>query len=277
MWDTNRERLILATTTSTYDSGLLDTLVPTFESNYHVYVDIISVGTGQAIATAEAGDADIILVHSKSAELAFIDGGYGYHRIGVMYNDFVIVGPTNDPADIQGLTNATEAFIRIANTGSEGACVFLSRGDNSGTNKKEISIWSTAGFDPSGDWYLEIGQGMGTTIQMANEQQAYTLADRGTWLSWTSDITLEILVEGDIMLLNPYAVIPVNPTKHAHVKNQLAIKLVQYLISTETQQVISAFKKEGEILFKPIARNVFLTVNLGFPNQAQELDWYDTQ
>ena len=277
VWDTNRERLILATTTSTYDSGLLDTLVPTFESKHHVYVDIISVGTGQAIATAEAGDADIILVHSKSAELAFVDGGYGYHRVGVMYNDFIIVGPSGDPANIQGLTNATEAFIRIANTGSEGECVFISRGDNSGTHKKEISVWAAAGIYPSGEWYLEIGQGMGTTLQMANEQQAYTLADRGTWLSWKADVTLEILTEGDTILLNPYAVIPVDPTKHSHVKNQLAINFVQYLISTETQQMIENFKKEGEILFKPIARDVSLSLSLGFPNQAQELNWYDSQ
>jgi len=277
IWDTNRERLILATTTSTYDSGLLDELVPTFESKYHVYVDPISVGTGQAIATAETGDADIILVYSKSAELTFVDGGYGYQRIAVKYNDFVIVGPSGDPANIQGLNKATQAFIRIANTGNEEECVFLSRGDNSGTNKKELSVWAATGIEPSGDWYLEIGEGMGTTLQMANDKHAYTSADRGTWLSWKADVTLEILTEGDAILLNPYAVIPVDPTKHSHVKNQLAINFVQYLISTETQQTIGEYKKEGEILFKPIARDVTLSVSLGFPNQAQELNWYDVQ
>ena len=277
VWDTNRERLILATTTSTYDSGLLDELVPKFESQYHVYVDIISVGTGQAIATAEAGDADVVLVHSKSAELAFVNVGHGYHRIGVMYNDFVIVGPTTDPANIRGLSNVTEAFIRISNCGNQGECVFLSRGDNSGTHNKEVSVWTAAGIEPSADWYLEAGQGMGTTIQMANEEQAYTLADRGTWLSYKTDVTLEVLTEGDLILLNPYGVIPVNPEKHSNVKNQLAIKFVQYLISTETQQMIGDFKKEGEVLFKPIARDVSQCINLGFPNQAQELSWYDSQ
>jgi tungstate transport system substrate-binding protein len=275
VWDTNRERLILVTTTSTYDSGLLDELVPDFESLHHVFVDIISVGTGQAIATAEAGDADVILVHSKSAELAFLEEGYGYHRIGVMYNDYVIVGPTNDPANIEGLNNVTEAFIRIENAGSQGACEFLSRGDNSGTHKKEVRVWTTAGIDPSGGWYLELGQGMGATLQMANEEQAYTQADRGTWLSWKSDVTLEILVEGDILLLNPYAVIPVDPAKHPHVNNQLAQKFVHYLVSTETQQIIGNFRKEGEVLFKPIARDISLSVDLGFPNQAHELSWYD--
>jgi tungstate transport system substrate-binding protein len=277
VWDTNRERLILATTTSTYDSGLLDELVPEFESQYHVYVDIISVGTGQAIETARTGDADIILVHSRSRELEFVNGGYGYHRIGIMYNDFVIVGPSSDPANIRGLNNVTEAFIRIKDAGNKEECIFLSRGDNSGTHTKEVSIWAAAGIEPSVNWYLEIGQGMGTTIQMANEEQTYTLADRGTWLSWKSDVTLEILTEGDLILLNPYGVIPVNPEKHSHVKNELAIKFVKYLISTETQQMIGDFKKEGEVLFKPIARDVTQCVNLGFPNQAQELNWYDTK
>ena len=275
VWDNNRERLILATTTSTYDSGLLDELVPKFEDQYHVYVDIISVGTGQAIATAKAGDADIILVHSRSRELEFVDGGYGHHRIGIMYNDFVIVGPSNDPANIRGLNNVTEAFIRIEDVGNKDECVFLSRGDNSGTHTKEVSIWATAGIEPSLNWYLETGQGMGTTIQMTNEEQAYTLVDRGTWLSWKSDVTLEILTEGDLILLNPYGVIPVNPEKHSHVKNELAINFVKYLISTETQQMIGNFKKEGEVLFKPIARDVAQCVNLGFANQTQELSWYD--
>ncbi len=277
IWDTNRERLILATTTSTYDSGLLNEIVPKFEGQYHVYVDIISVGTGQAIATTETGDADIILVHSKSRELAFVDGGYGHHRIGVMYNDFVIIGPSSDPANIKGLNNVTEAFLRIENAGKKGECVFISRGDKSGTHTKEISVWNAAGIDPSIDWYLEIGQGMGPTIQMANEEQAYALADRGTWLSWKSDVTLDILTEGDLILLNPYAIIPVNPVKHSHVKNQLAIKFVQYLISTETQQMIGNFKKEDEVLFIPITRNVTQCISLGFPNQAHELNWYDSQ
>ena len=277
VWDTNRERLILATTTSTYDSGLLDELVPKFANQYHIYVDIISVGTGQAIVTAQAGDADVILVHSKFAELEFVEGGYGYHRVGIMYNDFIIVGPSSDPANISGLNNVTEAYIRIKNTGSQGGCVFLSRGDNSGTHKKEKSIWTTTGIEPSGDWYQEIGQGMGTILQMANQKQAYTMTDRGTWLSWKSKMTLKILTENDIILLNPYGVIPVDPAKHPRVHYQLAITFVQFLISAETQQMIGNFKKESEILFKPIARNVTLSVNLGFPNQEQELSWYDSQ
>jgi tungstate transport system substrate-binding protein len=277
IWDYNRVRIVLATTTSTYDSGLLDLLIPKFESLNHVYVDIISIGTGQAIATAEAGDADVILVHAKSRELTFVASGYGYHRIGVMYNDYIIVGPSSDPANIKGLNNATEAFIRIMNAGREKKCFFLSRGDGSGTHTKELNIWISTGTELSGIWYQETGQGMGTTLTMSNELQAYTLTDRGTWISWKDDVNLEILTEGDIMLANPYAVIPVDPAKHPHVKNQLAIKFVQFLISIDTQKIIENFEKEGEVLFKPIARNIQLSINLDFTNQEQELNWYDSQ
>ena len=277
LWESKRERLILATTTSTYDSGLLDALVPRFEAKYHAKVDVIAVGTGQAIATAEAGDADVVLVHSKSAELTFVAGGYGYHRVGVMYNDYVILGPSSDPAGIRGMANVAKAFLAIRDAGVQGACLFCSRGDNSGTHSEEKSIWSEAGVTPSGNWYLETGQGMGATLTVADQKQAYTIADRGTWVSYESKVNLAVLVEGDLKLLNPYAVIPVNPEKHPNTHSKMAVNFVQFLLSVEGQQAIGDFKREEEILFKPIARDIDLAKTLGFPDQQQELSWYDFQ
>jgi len=273
--------IVLATTTSTYDSGLLNYLMPKFESKYHAEVHIISVGTGQAIETAKRGDADLVLVHSKKLELEFINSTYGIHRVGVMYNDFMIIGPMSDPAGIKDLTNATEAFKRISDKGAEGNTIFVSRADKSGTNTLELSIWSTLGMAPSNKtqaWYLEAGASMGTVLRMSNEKGAYTLTDRATWTSFKNQLTnMAVLVQGDKILLNPYAIILVNPEKYPRRNYKGALVLAQFMISEEGQNLIAGFTKEGETLFKPIARNLESAQKLGFPNQANELAWYDAQ
>jgi len=273
--------VVLATTTSTYDSGLLDYLMPTFESRYGINVHIISVGTGQAIETAKRGDADFVLVHSKKLELEFVNSTYGIHRVGVMYNDFILIGPTTDPAEINGSTNATEAFKRIASEGAEGDAMFVSRADKSGTNMLELSIWSKLGMAPSNttqSWYLEAGAGMGAVLRMANEKGAYTLTDRATWLSFKTQLTnLAVLVQADKILLNPYALILVNPEKYPQRNYRGALPLAKFLISQEGQNLIANFAKEGETLFTPIARNFEKARSLGFPDQEQEVTWYDAQ
>lgn len=273
--------LVLATTTSTYDSGLLDYLIPKFESKYNIDVHILSLGTGQSIDTAKRGDADLTLVHSKTLELNFTASGYGIHRVGVMYNDFIIIGPTTDPAGISGLTNATEAFKRIANTGAAGNTHFVSRADKSGTNTLELSIWSQLEMIPSNrtqTWYVEAGASMGTVLRMTNEKKAYTLTDRATWGTYESQLTnLMLLVESDKTLLNPYSIILVNPDKWSQRNYKGALAFASYLISEEGQTVIASFTKYGKALFIPIARNVTLANSLGFPNQQQELAWYDSQ
>jgi len=273
--------IVLATTTSTYDSGLLDYLMPKFESKYNVEVHVLSLGTGQAIDTAKRGDADLTLVHSKTLELNFIDSGYGIHRVGVMYNDFVIIGPTDDPAGINGLTNATEAFKRIANTGEAGNTQFVSRADKSGTNTLELKIWNQLKMTPSNKtqtWYIEAGASMGTVLRMTNEKKAYTLTDRATWVTYESQLTnMIVLVQSDKTLLNPYAIILVNPDKWPQRNYKGALTFAKYMISEEGQNVIASFTKEGKTLFIPIARNVTLANSLGFPNQQQELAWYDSQ
>jgi tungstate transport system substrate-binding protein len=259
-------RLVLATTTSTENSGLLEAILPDFETRYSAEVEVIAVGTGQAIQLGEHGDADVILVHARSREDAFVEAGYGVNRQDVMYNDFVIVGPTADPAGIEGMTDVTAALSKIAETGS----TFISRGDDSGTHTKEQALWQASGLSlveatsiksadktyvrPEGDWYLSIGQGMGATLTMANEQQAYTLSDRATYLARTLEgIDLEILVEGDSRLFNPYGVIQVNPALHSHVNAAGAEAFIAWLTSVETQQLISQFgvDKFGMPLFTP--------------------------
>jgi len=273
--------VVLATTTSTYDSGLLDYLMPQFQNKYNIEVQIISVGTGQAIAIVRNGSADLVLVHSKKYELDFINSTYGIHRVGVMYNDFLIIGPTNDPAGINSLTDATEAFRRIAEAGDAGNATFISRADKSGTNTFELGIWSKLGMTPSNKtqgWYLEAGAGMGTVLRMANEMKAYTLTDRATWISFRSQLTnLVILVQNDKVLLNPYAVILVNPDKWPKRNYREALTLAKFMISEEGQDLIANFKKEGETLFTPIARNITKASSLGFPTQEQEVAWYDAQ
>jgi len=273
--------LVLSTTTSTVDSGLLDYLPPKFESKYNIDVHYLSLGTGQAIDTAKRGDADLVLVHSKTLELNFTASGYGIHRVGVMYNDFIIIGPTNDPAGINGLTNATEAFRRIANQGAAGNAAFISRADKSGTNTLELNIWSNLKMRPSNktqSWYVEAGASMGTVLRMTNEKKGYTLTDRATWLSFKSQLTnMVVLVQSDKILLNPYAIILVNPDKWPQRNYRDALTFAKWMISEEGQNMIANYTKEGQTLFISIARNVTRANSLGFPDQQQELAWYDSQ
>jgi len=244
------QTLILATTTSTEDSGLLDYLLPDFENIYHVSVDVVSVGTGQALQLGEDGNADVVLVHARAREDEFMQAGHGVRREDVMYNDFVIVGPASDPAEIRGLTNAAEAFNNIARS----QVTFVSRGDDSGTHIKEKSIWTAAGLEPAGEWYLSAGQGMGAVLTMADEQGAYTLSDRATYLVRSMEGTdLVILVEGDPILFNPYGVIAVNPDKGPQIKADLANAFIDWLVSVPTQEKIAQFgiDKFGAALFTP--------------------------
>ncbi len=274
--------VMLATTTSTYDSGLLDYLMPKFETKHDTRVRIISAGTGQAMEIAQRGDCDLVLVHCRDLELGFVNGGHGIRRIGIMYNDFVIIGPMSDPAGIRGSSNATEAFAKIARGGGRGDAIFISRADKSGTHMLELSIWKRLGMDPSNkswaSWYLAAGAGMGAVLRMANEKGAYALTDRGTWLSFKSQLAnMAVLVQGDKILLNPYAIILVNPERHPHRNYNGAIALAKFMISEEGQGLIANFTKGGERPFMPIARNLELAEALGFPNQRDELSWYDAR
>ena len=242
------QKLILATTTSTYDSGLLDHLLPNFETKYNAKVEIIAVGTGQAIKTAEQGDADVILVHARAREDKFVADGYGVNRQDVMYNDFIILGPKDDPAGVKGMTDAAAALVKIA----EAQAPFASRGDESGTHSKEKAIWAKAGIEPGGDWYLSLGQGMGATLTVANEKGAYTITDRGTYLARKDGLGLPIMVERDVILFNPYGVIAVNPEMHPHAKYELAMKFIEWLTSVDAQEKIGQFRHaSGELLFHP--------------------------
>lgn len=241
-------KVILATTTSTYDSGLLDYLLPNFEREKNVEVQVIAVGTGQAIEMARRGDADVILVHSPSDEKKLVEEGYGVDRRCIMYNDFLIIGPERDPAKIKGL-KAWEAFRDIYLSKS----TFISRGDESGTHKKEKLIWNITGLKPGGEWYIEVGGGMGDTLRIADEKQAYTLTDRGTYASMLDKVSLVILVEGDKTLLNPYGIIRVNSSKRLN--SPLALVFSDYLLSKEGQDRIGGFKKNGVQLFYPLRGN----------------------
>lgn len=244
------QTLILATTTSTENSGLLASILPDFEEEYNIKVDVIAVGTGQALKLGEDGNADVLMVHARSKEDAFMDAGHGVRREDVMYNDFVVVGPADDPAGLRGLTNVAEALQKLA----QAQALFVSRGDDSGTHTKEKAIWKAAAFEPQGDWYISAGQGMGAVLTMADEQQAYTLSDRATYLARTLEgIELEILVEGDPVLFNPYGVITVNPAKGLHIEAGLANTFIDWLISLPTQEKIGQFgvDKFGSPLFTP--------------------------
>ena len=251
--------LRLATTTSTADSGLLDAILPAFEEQYNARVDVVAVGTGQAIELGENGDADVILVHARAREDEFVAAGHGLARSDVMYNDFILVGPQADPAEVHHAATAAEAFAAIAAAESP----FASRGDDSGTHTKEKSVWSAAGIELSPDqgWYLSLGQGMGETLQFANESGAYTLADRGTFLAQRDNLPeLMILFGGesiaenpDAKLYNPYGVIPVNPELHAGIQVELAQQFVEWLTSVETQERIGSYGVDrfGQPLFYP--------------------------
>jgi len=247
-------RLRCASTTSTENSGLFQYILPKFQAKTGLQVDVVAVGTGAAIEIGKRGDADVVFVHAKQQELQAVAEGYFVNRHDVMYNDFVIIGPASDPLKIKGLTSAAEAFKKIAAAGGP----FVSRGDKSGTNTKELAIWKAAGIDPKGQkWYLEAGQGMEKTQRVANEKKAYTLTDRGTWLATKDKDKLEmvIVLEKDPVLFNQYGVMAVNPEKHKQVKYQEAMAFVDWLISPEGQQTIAAFKDaHGNQLFIPNAK-----------------------
>ncbi|MBS7655832.1 substrate-binding domain-containing protein [Candidatus Bathyarchaeota archaeon] len=275
-----QQTLILATTTSTFDSGLLDYLLPFFEKEYDVKVKVLAKGSGEAIEIAKRGDADVVLMHVKQLEDSFVNDGYGVHRVGVMYNDFVLIGPKNDPAKVKGLSNASYAFQKIFEAGMREKTVFISRADKSGTHIKELSIWSEINVKPSDKnfkWYIEAGAGMGAVLRMTNEKQGYTLTDRGTWLSFKNQLNnLEVLVEGDLILMNPYSIIPVNPEKYPQRNYKMAVAFAKFLVSEKGQKLIESFKKDGETLFYPMARDFNKAYELGFPNQELEIAWYDS-
>ncbi len=243
--------VILATTTSTVDTGLLDVLIPKFEEKTGYKIKTIPAGSGQALAMGEKGEADVLLVHSPKKEMPLVNSGVAINRKLVMHNDFVIVGPADDPAGIKGLKSSADAFKKIA----EKKAVFISRGDNSGTHTKELDIWKQAGITPEGAWYQQSGQGMGQTLLMASEKKGYTLTDRGTFLAQQKNIKLAILVEGDKALLNIYHVMQVNPQKFSKVNADGAKAFVDFMVSPETQKIIADFGKDkyGQALFVPDA------------------------
>jgi len=240
-------RLRLATTTSTEDSGLLAHLHPAFEASHGIEVDVVAVGSGKALALARNGDVDVVLTHDPVAEAAFVADGDGIERQPVMSNDFVLVGPADDPADVRSAASATEAFARIARRGA----AFVSRGDGSGTHVKELALFTAAGIAPAGEWYLAAGQGMGPVLQIADEKPAYTLVDRGTWLARRGRLSLELLHAGDPALKNPYHVMLVNPTRHPHVRIAAARAYSAFLTSDAGQRLIESFTLDGEALFVP--------------------------
>ena len=244
--------IILATTTSTQDTGLLDVLIPIFEKKTGYFVKTIAVGSGQAMTMGEKGEADVLLVHSPAAEEKFVAGGFGINRKLIMHNDYIIVGPSGDSAKIKGMKSASESFKKIASA----KALFLSRGDNSGTNSKEKDIWKAAAINLEGEkWYQQTGLGMGQTLNVTAEKKGYTLADRGTYLALKKNLGLDILVEGDVILLNIYHVIEVNPAKWSKVNVAGAKAFSDFMVSKETQEVIKTFgvEKFGSPLFFPDA------------------------
>ena len=243
--------IILATTTSTQDSGLLDVLVPMFEEQTGYTVQTIAVGTGEALKMGEEGNADVLLVHAPSSEVTYMEGGHGQDRFLVMHNDFVIVGPAEDPAGVKGL-GPKDAFVAIFNAGAP----FVSRGDDSGTHKKELALWKSTELDPNGQaWYMETGQGMGASLTVASEKSAYILTDRATYLANKDNLQLEILLEGDNTLLNVYHVITVNPAKSDKINYEGALAFANFMVAPETQVIIAEFgvEKFGQPLFIPDA------------------------
>ncbi len=244
--------IILQSTTSTQNSGLFDHILPKFRKKTGIEVRVVAVGTGQALKNGRNGDGDVVLVHSKPDEQKFVAEGGGVERHKVMYNDFVIVGPASDPVGIEGLKEANEALKKIA----QAKATFASRGDDSGTHKAELRLWEQTGVDPtgsSGQWYLETGSSMGATLNTAVGKRAYTLTDRGTWLSFANKNEFEILVEGDPKLFNQYGVILVSPQKHSRVKAKKGQRFIDWLTSGEGQRAIASYKIEGQPLFYPNA------------------------
>lgn len=246
------EAILVQSTTSTANSGLYDYLLPLFEAESGIRVNVVAVGTGQAIKNARNGDGDVLLVHARPAEEQFVKEGYGVSRYDLMYNDFVIVGPNSDPAGIKGMTDARAALRKIREKGA----IFASRGDDSGTHKKELALWQAANIDPtvdSGKWYRETGSGMGATLNIAVGMKAYTMTDRATWISFKNRAQHVILAEGDDVLFNQYGVILVNPKRNPRVNAEAGQKFIDWLLSESGQQAIASFQLEGQQLFFPNA------------------------
>lgn len=253
--DPDNKVVRLATTTSTENSGLLRYLLPEFTKTTGYEVHTIAVGTGKALRMGRDGDVDLILVHALKAEKKFVSEGHGVERLPVMYNDFVIVGPANDPAKLAGSKTASESLGKILSNKSN----FVSRGDDSGTHKKELELWTAANIDiktQGGEWYREAGQGMGKVLQMAGEMDAYSMTDRGTWLAFQSKSPLKIAFEGDSTLFNPYGIIAVSPKKYPDLNNAGANLLIEWMTSSTGQQMIGQFKVAGKVLFTPDAASM---------------------
>ncbi|GJL99495.1 MAG: tungsten ABC transporter substrate-binding protein [Methyloligella sp.] len=244
--------IILQSTTSTENSGLLNHLIPIFKKDTGIRIHVVAVGTGQALKNAQNGDGDVLLVHAKSAEETFVKKGYGVERFDVMFNDFVILGPKNDPAKVKGLKDVTLGLAKISNKKAS----FISRGDDSGTHKKELNLWKNAGIALNKDqtWYRESGSGMGATLNIAAGMGAYVMSDRATWIAFKNKANLEILIEGDKRLFNQYGVILVNPAKHKNVKAKLGQTFIDWLTGAKGQAAIKTFKVNGKQLFFPNAK-----------------------
>ncbi|HYA22454.1 MAG TPA: substrate-binding domain-containing protein [Thermoproteota archaeon] len=274
-----RALLVIATTTSTVDTGLLDYLKPYFDLKFHANMTWLYLGTGQALAVAARGDADILLVHDRAKENAFVASGNGTHRVTVMYNDFIIVGPSDDPAGIARATSTVDAFQKIAAAAAGGGVTFVSRGDLSGTNSFELRIWSRAGISPKGkSWYFDGAGGMAPTLRVTNEKQAYTVSDRGTWLKLKSTmgdaLNLQILYQGDKDLLNPYGLILLNDTRYPNIQSQLAKDFFLFMISDEGQSLIADYTVGGQQLFTPVFGK---PETIGLPLETAEIQYWVAQ
>ena len=239
----------MATTTSTENSGLLKVIQPVLEQALEIKLHVIAVGTGKALELGRRGDVDVVMVHAKPAEEAFVTAGYGVARHEIMYNDFIIVGPQDDPAGVRGMQNAASAFAKIA----AAAAKVVSRGDDSGTHKKELALWRQAGIEPAGDWYRQVGQGMGKTLQIAGEMQAYALVDRGTWLAYRANTPLRLLVAGGSDLKNSYGIIAVSPGRFPDVNYPAVERLIHWFQSGVAHDLIAGYRVGGEQLFYPVS------------------------
>jgi tungstate transport system substrate-binding protein len=244
-----KDVLRMSTTTSTENSGLLAVLNPVFQEKYDARIDVIAVGTGKALRIGSNGDVDVVFVHAPAAEIKYVEQGDFIDRSAVMHNDFVIVGPKHDPANIASATIVEGALTKIATAQTP----FISRGDDSGTDKKEKQLWKQAGIEPKGDWYASAGQGMGAVLRIADDKQGYTLTDRGTQIAYSDNMTLKVLFEGDSALFNPYHVMAVNPKKHQNANYDLAKKYIEFMVSKQGQKIIADYKKAGLQLFYPDA------------------------
>jgi tungstate transport system substrate-binding protein len=239
--------LRVSTTTSTENSGLLTVLNPPFEKKFAVRLDVIAVGTGKALRLGENGDVDVVFVHAPKAELAFVDDGFGVDRKPVMHNDFVFIGPKSDPARLKSSKHVQQLLHKI----KAAQALFISRGDDSGTHKKEKQLWLAAEIKPAGNWYISTGQGMGAVLRIADDKQAYTLTDRGTFIAYQDKIDLQIVFAGDKALYNPYHIMAVNPERHPHVQYELATQYINFVTGPEGQQIIKNYKKGRQQLFYP--------------------------